>query len=65
MAVVPSTRRGTKLKGKVNSCALVMGRGASAAASKADAMQRVLVWTASHPHGLMALSASQKDERKV
>jgi hypothetical protein len=26
---------------------------------------RVLVWTASHPRGLMALLASQKDERKV
>jgi hypothetical protein len=25
----------------------------------------VLVWTASHPHGSMALSASQLDERKV
>jgi hypothetical protein len=25
----------------------------------------VLVWTASHPRGLMALLASQKDERKV
>jgi hypothetical protein len=25
----------------------------------------VLVWTASHPHGLMALSASRIDERKV
>ena len=25
----------------------------------------VLVWTASHPHGFMALSASQIDERKV
>jgi phytoene/squalene synthetase len=28
-------------------------------------LNNVLVWTASHPHGLMALSASQKDERKV
>jgi hypothetical protein len=28
-------------------------------------LTNVLVWTASHPHGLMALSASQKDERKV
>jgi proteasome lid subunit RPN8/RPN11 len=26
---------------------------------------KVLVWTASHPHGSMALSASQLDERKV
>jgi hypothetical protein len=25
----------------------------------------VLVWTASHPHGFMARSASQIDERKV
>jgi len=25
----------------------------------------VLVWTASHPHGSMALSASQLDERNV
>jgi hypothetical protein len=25
----------------------------------------VLVWTASHPRGLMALWASQKDERKA
>jgi hypothetical protein len=25
----------------------------------------VLVWTASHPHGSMTLSASQLDERKV
>jgi len=25
----------------------------------------VLVWTASHPHGSMALAASQLDERKV
>ena len=27
-------------------------------------LENVLVWTASHPHGFMALSASQKDERK-
>jgi hypothetical protein len=25
----------------------------------------VLVWTASHPHGSMALSASQLDERNI
>jgi hypothetical protein len=31
----------------------------------AGAVEHVLVWTASHPHGFMALPASQIDERKV
>ena len=38
------------------------GRGHSE--GSAVTLQFVLVWTASHPHGSMALSASQLDERK-
>ena len=37
----------------------------SGGTSIAMALPSVLVWTASHPHGFMALSASQIDERKV
>jgi hypothetical protein len=37
----------------------------AAAPSSNRSLTDVLVWTASHPRGLMALLASQKDERKV
>jgi hypothetical protein len=75
-AAVPDVQS-TAPRDDIGSVALPLGQASRRSAGKkckkgwnggngeASSRLNVLVWTASHPHGSMALSASQLDERKV